>query len=132
MSREIKFRAWDKKNKIMFPVTTLHFDDTNFQALTIQEHNHYSHHEFFRLDDDQVVLMQFVGLHDRNGKEIYEGDVWSEGKSTAVVVYKEDRFILDWITNRDCLNEILRNHIEYGEVIDNIYENPYFLEVQPK
>lgn len=72
--REIKLRAWDKGQKKMFPVTTLYFDDTNYTASTIREHNN------FLSVNEKAELMQFTGLCDKNGKEVYESDIvcWDE------------------------------------------------------
>ena len=61
LSREIKFRAWDTKQKEMLSTFTT---EDFFSTYGMMYNSH-----------DNCVFMQFTGLHDKNGKEIYEGDV---------------------------------------------------------
>ena len=111
--REIKFRAWHKEEKRMSEPFELGEDiiyDTNNNYLgTIY---------------DELAIMQYTGLKDKNGREIYEGDIcrlwYPDGYKLGVVEFKNGCFY--WNSNSvGFWNEEL-------EVIGNIYENPELLE----
>lgn len=114
--REIKFRAWDTEAKQMILVNDAKFvDGVMIGAKGVNW-------------DNQVVVMQFTGLLDKNGKEIYEGDI----------VETEDVGMceVEWIGSGLSLHTFPRYSsrsifsIEYREceVIGNIYENPELIQ----
>jgi len=129
--REIKFRAWDKNNKKMYCVKKLHCNFINDDYGMHQLKND----EFVSVND--VELMQYTGLKDKNGKEIYEGDIvkldTSEFKSdkykhkfNSKVEYKYGMFCISENDKKPVYNIYdVRYHIE---IIGNIYEDKELLQ----
>lgn len=135
--REIKFRAWRKSSQTMASWASV---------LSYIGHVCKDVPAFFEGEhDNDVVLMQFTGLKDRKGVEIYEGDILgTKGERSlpngarVVGTYcfeNGTRDVVEW--DRDCwrvgtkdLAEWLWSAERYsnGEVIGNIYENPELLE----
>jgi hypothetical protein len=108
--REIKFRAWDKENK-----EWCEWDDGD---IVIHNDGTFEPHE-------RLVLMQFTGLHDKNGKEIYEGDILSWGAGDKSVVKWEFGGFLAG-------GRFQEISYEKSKIIGNIYENPELLDDSKK
>ncbi|MGK8427376.1 YopX family protein [Bacillus cereus] len=112
--REIKFRAWDKEFK-QFSDMALNYK--------IADINYYTDYEW----------MQYTGLKDKNGKEIYEGDILDDPEEKPLYVEFSTKFAAfcfvdkfdpcgpTFYTTKDL-------HYEDLKVIGNIYENPELLE----
>lgn len=118
MSRPIKFRAWDGANRQMVdsPNLAVRFDGP-IVHLAAPETSPWDHLE----------LMQFTGLTDKNGVEIYEGDLLKpvpvfNGDKPLVVEFLDNGFWCDVPSGKCVPVEHLR------EVIGNIYENPELLK----
>jgi len=105
--RQIKFRAWMKHSNKMFSFNDCIDHGWNFEDLR---------------DNDVDSFMQFTGLLDKNGKEIYEGDIVAALSRIGQVSYHEERaaFIFN-----DTFNELLFQGIGFdAEIIGNIHEHP--------
>ena len=131
--REIKFRAWLKEDKKMVNVETMDFADKSMQYLEKSEIvNAYL---LRRVIFDDIELMQYTGLKDKNGAEIYDGDivlVELSGTSTwykTVVKFKEGAFIASLIDGEDYFYIFNRGFDSNDfEILGNIYENKNLLE----
>ena len=133
MSREIKFRAWLKEDKKMENVKTMDFTDKTIRCL--KKNEFINAYLLRRVSFDDVELMQYTGLKDKNGKEIYEGDivlVKPGGISTwykTVVKFKEGAFIASLIDGENYIYIFNRGFDSNDfEILGNIYENLELLE----
>lgn len=131
--REIKFRAWHKEKKKMLSYGELFNIDCSgeypFLALAA---GHYED----CIEPLKVELMQYTGLQDTNGVDIYEGDIinaeyrneWSVEKIYGNVMFSDNGcFYLSVTENEGVIFPLLCE--DTIEVIGNIYENPELLEV---
>ena len=139
--RTIKFRAWNIPNK------TMYYDVQNGILAENEKGQVVLGVSLGTLCKDAgSIVMQFTGLLDKNGKEIYEGDIlkkmgtdyskWEEnnyeGEEPLIMekidVATMERFPTYWLKNEDFgyEGEDLENHFNW-EVVGNIYENPELL-----
>ena len=123
MAREIKFRAWDKKLEEMINVSALCLDDNiliDGEPSIIDESN-----DIHLLKDCE--LMQYLGLNDKNGKEIYEGDIIVREEPFLKGEIKFRGYAWCVVQENNILTPIFMEEdfggIEEFEVIGNIYQN---------
>ena len=130
--REIKFRAWDKIEKQMCPVTRVIFRQPtgyDFINVRIKWNGKIIDQGGFIGKDNTYILMQYIGAKDKNGVEIYEGDIirspagedywirWSE------LTY---RFVAEPIPANRLEAQLVSRTISNYEVVGNIHESPEF------
>ena len=120
--REIKFRAWLKEERKMVNVETL------FIGINRLCFGNSKTEDLFFWDFEEVELMQYTGLKDKNGKEIYEGDIYHVGD-------KNIRYLVVWFDSgfegkqlRSTSYAGLKSWAKDIEILGNIYENPELLE----
>lgn len=117
--RDIKFRAWDRINKKYLDIELLSINSKgNIVCVIDNNENHYSL--------EQVELMQYTGLKDKNGKMIFEGDIvrdtvygWTE--TVEIKVQSDGCWLFSGYHSYISEEKQL-------EVIGNIYENKELLE----
>jgi uncharacterized phage protein (TIGR01671 family) len=143
MERSIKFRAWNDKDKkwlLGYELENLGGFSMFGEVMAFGEYTRLL--ASYSLDDWKYIkLMQFTGLKDRNGKEIYEGDCFTDGsisgdfghtkRFVGVIGFRNGCFVAIK-TNCDC-GECLHDLIcRYGEqdieVIGNLFESPELIK----
>ncbi|HEM0501997.1 TPA: hypothetical protein U0T51_002568 [Listeria monocytogenes] len=125
--RAIGFRAFVKETKKMLPVTDLCFNEIEAVGVSgCGNANCTLCVDWYSFDD--VVLMQYTGLKDKNGKKIFEGDMgWDEhNECYGVVKFEEGKFLYAWENIAEDLWEVADSIEIYG----NIHENPELLEAK--
>lgn len=127
--REIKFRAWNTTIKKMGMVKTLNLvgrmSEIDFGLENPNEGWRRLARAVFGAKHSETIFMEFAGIKDKKGKDIYEGDIleWSGGEDGAYykVVWHKERaaFLAEWITTNDEYDDLDDSFI----VVGNIYEN---------
>ena len=115
--REIKFRAWDKDNKEML----YELDNKGYHEDLMKPFDNLDTKSYYE-------IMQFTGLFDKNGKEIYEGDIIEYKNVLFVVEWEKEfcQFKLSFIEKEGFLD--LGYKTRELKIIGNIYENPELVE----
>ena len=128
------FRAWDNNRKLMIDEVVV-IDLYNECIGYLYPSKIVQGEIVSRLPINDVIIMQSTGLFDKNGKEIFEGDIV---ENTTQTVYLRHKFEVVWnknyasyqlMNNGFTSNIPLEEHFMSYEVIGNIYENPELLEV---
>ncbi len=120
--REIKFRAWYKPNKTMYKVGQISLEKGiwNYEP---------DNREYIGVSipyQPSFILMQYTGLKDKNGKEIYEGDIVKYKKMIGKIIFFNGSFVLsDFTEENEWELGVINQEVE---IIGNIYENSNLLE----
>lgn len=120
--REIKFRCWYDNRMHKVVEIDFAYEKINLFGADI-------------INFKDGKLMQYTGLKDKNGKEIYEGDILRFSEvDTAIVEWNEkySYFMVKPIQDYYFDSDVLGHALEYNnnvEIIGNIYDNPELLEV---
>ena len=131
--RDIKFRVWDKFEKRIYKVEEIRWNCfKEIELISVYENDslcksYVKNHNVERHNIKALELMKYTGLKDKNGKEIYEGDIVEYDDVLWTIEYsKEDgAFILN---SYDILENFRNTDSKWVEVIGNIYENPNLLQ----
>ena len=140
--REIKFRAWHLKDQFMYHVDTLEFPVGGIRWYGPGVGLGMCHANPGYNWEENSILMQFTGLRDKNGTEIYEGDIIRMNVKYKNIFWKVVHEWYGWAFQRIdrpewkpvsfsmAIGIRTKREIEYckTEVIGNIYENPEMLE----
>lgn len=118
--RELKFRAWDRFNKRMLNVNNLANEGSFIVA-------YKNRGDSIGLSDIEADIMQYTGIKDINGKEIFESDIlsWQDGylnEHINAVAWSDKS--LWWALNYEGEFVESLSRAELPEVVGNIYENP--------
>ena len=126
--KEIKFRAWVKDRKAIFEVVLINYVTKKVTYL-LERVGHLLSIRDAKFND--VELMQYTGLKDKNNKEIYEGDILFEsfGERYYKVVFENGGFRAEFKGDFDEHSFDLIDVVAQGcEIVGNIYENPELME----
>jgi uncharacterized phage protein (TIGR01671 family) len=138
MNREIKFRAFDSKEKRFIDLFDYDFwiRDDGIVSKISYDYDGDGRYDSSESPQLHIILTQYTGLKDKNGKDIYEGDVCRYDlidfgpdlieltSLEGVVEYKNGCFFLNGLEYKPSINNYC---IRYLTVIGNIYENPELL-----
>lgn len=127
MNREIKFRAWDNENKYMITSKQGIFTALrNSMNITVQDNGYYNNGDLLKPNKEKYTLMQYTGLKDKNGVEVYEGDKvmfdyeWTEPDEIGVITWNKDTASFQI---KGHIPSSSMKHLDRMKVIGNIYEN---------
>ena len=128
--REIKFRAWLKYGKEIVDVEEIDFMNEVINYIDNDYEN--NEQEIIGAYFENIELMQYTGLKDKNNKEIYEEDIVKlrDNHGIGVIKYSDEwgAFVVEYIKPRPLAVLGMNYYEEDIEILGNIYENPEILK----
>lgn len=129
-----RYRAWDKTLKTMYEADDIMYIDFEEKEICVKA---LFFEKASRYNFDDIVLMQSTGLKDKNGKEIFEGDILSietDKENVKVEVFWDDKHALFVFESKkydekEPLMELLEDSSYPFKIIGNIHTNPELAEV---
>lgn len=126
-----KFRVWHHELGRMMALKSMWFQEDSIEEFEL---NDTFMNDYITAYPDEITLMQSTGLHDKNGKEIFEKDILDYNGRKVIVKWHGSYacFIyefVDELQNRTTEWQPLYLSYYHFEVIGNVYENPELLEV---
>lgn len=125
--RPIRFRAWHGRGKNMFVINErmhLQLQGNSWKIIDVSFGSQFM--SSWDKDSDNV-LMQYTGLKDVNGKEIYEGDILTTESGYGYVVWEDAAFAIK-SPGSEAVDWVHSSVFNSSEIIGNIYSNPAFLK----
>ena len=131
MNREIKFRIWN--NTIKYFVKNLNGEIATFTLLTLSDY--LQRNSITNIDD--FTFLRYTGLQDKNGREIYEGDIIKDlDEENLIIEFQNGSFIANGKTIIPFWSMLVKNELvqpamvnsQTFEVVGNVFENPELLK----
>lgn len=122
-----KFRAWHNELGRMMSISDMWFNVDSLGEIGL---NDSVMNDYITVSPDEIKLMQSTGLKDKNGKEIFEGDVVSIDTDEFDLLFVKYESGIYWLMDDEECVEHLSDYYKYVSFVGNIYENPEFLEVK--
>lgn len=123
--REIKFKVWDVQNNQFVA-----YGGGDYRAWCLRTDGKVgwiSKYGYLQDGDRELIPVFCTNLKDKNGKEIYEGDVLDNGMYPHVMIFWDKEYAGFRVTTYSCIKK-LSEYVNNWEVIGNIYENHELLK----
>lgn len=132
-----RYRAWDKIHKTMYEVDDIMSIDFGKSEISVKT-LFFERTNYYKFDD--IVLMQSTGMRDKNDREIFEGDVVTDGHTkgdiknhpTLGFYMVDDNGVERWFSDNASIEDFgedVETAARIIEIIGNIYTDPELLEV---
>lgn len=135
--KDVKYRAWVKEDEKIYPVDDLEFDSWNNKGLIFvtvlkDEPCCMGDKSYYEYKPEDVELMAYTGFTDKEGVEIYEGDIIKVGEDEIYVVQWDNEtasFRLNDENNKVPVQGMMFNKrfLKHYKVIGNVFEEPHEL-----